>query len=438
MSGCLRKPTLSRLAGLVLLAVGLLAPSAAAQSDCTVPGQNAFVRNTLQDIYLWYRELPDPNPALFDAPEAYLEAVRYRPLDSSFSYITTAASSDAFYSDSQYIGFGFAMKLVAENDLRVTESYPDGPAFAAGMRRGHRIMAVNGRPVEQLLADGSLNAELGPSEIGVTARVTIRDLEGNDSELALVKRLVTIPTVSYVQAYDLPGGARVGYIVFRNFVQPSVAALDSAFAQLAEAGATELVLDLRYNGGGLVSVAQHLGGLIGGEVTAGHVFTRFVHNDKNSYRDTSYTFPQPGWQLGLTRLVVITTGASASASELVINAIRPFLPVTVVGDNSYGKPVGQYGFRFCSKILFPVAFSTRNAADEGDYFGGFVPDCPAPDDVLHAYGDPEEASLRAALEFVQTGRCSAEAAAQARARRLPLGLRQPWEGDGWRRLVGAY
>ena len=91
----------------VLLLIALAVPAAVrAQTDCTIPGQNLFVRNTLQDIYLWYRELPDPNPALFDSPEAYLEAVRFRPLDTSFSYITTESASDAFFSDSQFIGLG--------------------------------------------------------------------------------------------------------------------------------------------------------------------------------------------------------------------------------------------------------------------------------------------------------------------------------------------
>src|SRR5262245_59208021 len=96
---------------LVSLLIAVAVPAAArAQTDCTIPGQNMFVRNTLQDIYLWYQQLPDPNPALFDSPEAYLDAVRFRPLDTSFSYITTESASDAFFSDSQFIGLGIGLK----------------------------------------------------------------------------------------------------------------------------------------------------------------------------------------------------------------------------------------------------------------------------------------------------------------------------------------
>lgn len=417
-----------------ILLIVLAVPAAAqTQTDCTVPGQNLFVRNTLQDIYLWYRELPDPNPALFDSPEAYLDAVRFRPLDTTFSYITTESASDAFFSDSQFIGLGLGLKFEGQ-EIRLTEVYPQSPAFDAGLRRGYRILAINGAAVDDLIARGDVGDAFGPSEIGVQTTVRFRDLAGAEREASMVKRLVTIPTVSDTRVIDVEG-RKVGYLVFRNFVTPSNAALVSAFTQLRAQGATELVLDLRYNGGGLVSVAQNLGGLIGGTPTAGQTFVKFVHNDKNSFRDTTYLFPQMAASLNLSRVVVIATHASASASELIINSLRPFLPVTVVGDSTYGKPVGQYGFRFCAKVLYPVAFSGRNARDEGDYFGGIPADCRAADDLEHELGDGTEASLAEGLHFLASGSCSAGAAARARAAR---GLRRPVTRDGWRQLVGAY
>jgi C-terminal processing protease CtpA/Prc len=137
--------------------------------------------------------------------------------------------------------------------------------------------------------------------------------------------------------------------------------------------------------------------------------------------------------------VVITTRSSASASEGVINGLRPFIPVTVVGDTTYGKPVGQYGFDFCDKTLFPVAFQTRNARGEGDYFAGIPADCAAVDDLDHELGDPDEASLNEALEFLRTGNCTGTASAARSAHRVRearIGKGQPQ--DGWRQLVGAY
>ena len=188
----------------------------------------------------------------------------------------------------------------------------------------------------------------------------------------MVKRLVTIPTVSLTRVVDVDG-RKVGYLFFRNFVQPSTAALTEAFAALKAAGATELVLDLRYNGGGLVDVAVHLGSLIGGTRTNGQVMLNYVHNDKiGPTLNKTTRFANPEQALNLQRLVVITTRGSASASELVINSLRPFMPVTIIGDTTYGKPVGQYGLRFCDKVLYPVAFSIKNANLEGDFFDGLA------------------------------------------------------------------
>jgi len=416
------------------LAIALLcAVPAAAQNDCSVLGQNTFVRDKLQDIYFWYRELPDLNPALADSPEAYLEAVRYKPLDTSFSYITGRAANDAFYSDSQFIGFGFGTKLVSGDDYRVIQVFAESPASEAGLLRGDRILAVGGRTVTELLASGQLGPALGPSEIGYTTDVRLRTLDGSERSVTMTKRLVTIPTVSNTRLFEV-GGRVVGYLHFRNFVQPSFAALDAAFLTLEAAGASELVLDLRYNGGGLVSVAQYLAGLIGGYRTNGQVFTQFFHNDKNSTLNQVLRFGQPLHALSLERVVVITTRASASASELVINSLRPFIKVALVGETSYGKPVGQYGFNFCDKVLLPVSFTLRNAAGYGDFFGGFAPDCPAGDDIEHQLAEPAEASLAEALHFIGTGSCSAGARMRARTRDFRPLLRE----SGWQHLIGAY
>ena len=254
----------------------------------------------------------------------------------------------------------------------------------------------------------------------------------------MIKRVVTIPTVPLVTIQEA-AGRKTGYIVFKNFVEPSYVALDAAFAQLRDASATELVLDLRYNGGGLIAVAQHLGGLIGGDRTTGEVFAQYVHNDKQSSRNNAIRFPRPASAFPLSRLIVITTKSSASASELIINARRPFMPVIVVGDISYGKPVGQYGFRVCDKMLWPVSFSVQNARGQGDYYDGFAPDCRAPDDIDHALGNAQEASLAAALTYVATGACPAPSASRAASDRDRLGpaVRAHAE-NGWQALRVAY
>jgi len=195
------------------------------------------------------------------------------------------------------------------------------------------------------------------------------------------------------------------------------------------------VLDLRYNGGGLVDVAVHLSSLIGGALTNGQVLAVYDHNDKNRRYNTTLRFENPEQALSLSRLVVIATQSSASASELVINALRPYVPVAIIGDTTYGKPVGQYGITFCDKVLAPVAFALRNAAGEGDYFSGLAPTCAAADDIEHDLGDAAEASFAEALAYIRTGACSAQATSAARTLRL-LDTSPPL--TGFRSLINAY
>ena len=407
---------------------------------CSTTGQVSFVRDTLVQWYFWYKELPSPDPAGFSSPEAYLEAVRYKPLDTTFSYVTDKAASDAFYSESQFIGIGLGTRQTGEAELRVSQVFPGSPAADGGLARGDYLLTINSKAVPDLLRTGEIDTIFGPSTAGVVVTLTWRTLLAGDTRSAtLTKRPVTIPTVSATSVIAPRRGPRVGYVFFRNFVTPSVAALDTAFRQLKEEGADELVLDLRYNGGGLVSVARQLGSLIGGEATNGQVFIEFFHNDKQASRNTVQRFDLPASAIGFSRLVAITTRGSASASEGVINGLRPFIPVTLVGDTTYGKPVGQYGFDFCDKTLFPVAFETRNARGDGNFYGGIPADCAAGDDLDHEIGDPEEASLAEALEYLRTGSCTAAASTALkanRAREARIGRGVP--KDGWQQLVGAY
>ena len=413
----------------------LTGPTAANQ--CTTLGQCSYVRDVLQSFYYWYRQLPDPDPASFSSPEAYLEAVRYRPLDTTFSYVTSKASSDAFYSESQYIGFGFSFKQTGETELRLAQTFPGSPAAEAGMDRGDFLLSVNGKPVPDLIRSGEIGTVFGPEQVGVSADVAWRDMRGQERSATLTKSLVTIPTVS--QTAVIPeGSARVGYVHLRNFVQPSVEALSTAFAEVRDGGATDLVLDLRYNGGGLVTVSQHLASLVGGAPLVGKVFVQFTHNDKQASRNTTYDFQAKPQALGLSRLVVIATGSSASASEAVINGLRPYMDVKVVGDATYGKPVGQYGFEFCQKVLYPVSFLVTNARGEADYFDGIPADCAAADDLDHPLADAGEASLAEALHVLRTGRCSAAAAGQARALARLRAAVPPIRVDGWRQTINAW
>lgn len=431
---------MKRVLSSLALTFALLCPwTAAAQtgpSNCSVTSQNLYVRDVLNSYYYWYQFLPaGVSPTSYTSPEAYLEAVRYRPIDNSYSYITSAASNDAFYSDSQFIGYGLSTQTTS-TDLRVLQVFEASPALEATLERGDRITQVNGQSVAAMVAAGTIGGAFGASDVGVTSDIVFEKPNGDRKTARLVKRLVTIPTVSLTRVIE-SDGRKVGYLFFRNFVRPSEAALNDAFAALKAAGATELVLDLRYNGGGLVDVAVHLASLIGGTRTNGQVLLNYVHNDRvGPTLNKTTRFTNPEQALTLSRLVVITTRSSASASELVINSLRPYMPVAVIGDTTYGKPVGQYGFTFCEKVLAAVSFSIKNVNNEGDFFEGIPPTCAAADDSTHPLGDPAEGSFAEALSYLRTGTCSArsDVASRAMRRLVDDGPRV----SAWQALVNAW
>lgn len=422
--------------GLMVLAFVLCATGVSAQarpSACDITSQNLYVRSQLLNLYLWRIPLV-VDPARFDSPQGYLDAVRRLPDDARFSYVTSAAASTAFYSDSQFIGFGFSSRE-EPTAVVILQVFPDSPAADAGLERGARIEEIDGRAVADLAGTGELASAWGPSVEGIRVDIAFRTTDGRQRRAQMAKRPVTIPTVSQRQVFSVDG-RRVGYLHFRNFVRPSVAALDDAFADFAAQGVNELILDLRYNGGGLVDVAQHLGSLIGGRLTQGQVFASSLHNANNTSLDKTIRFTAIGG-LDLNRLTVIATQATASASELIINGLRPFMPVAVIGDRTYGKPVGQYLVEFCDKVLAPVSFSMVNADGEGQYFDGIPATCVVPDDPTRPLGDPAEASLAEALHFVRTGRCrpsvASSASSNAATRRAADGA-----ATGWMSLLNAH
>jgi membrane-associated protease RseP (regulator of RpoE activity) len=421
------------LASVIVLVITCAAPrvTSAQAVNCETTGKVLYARDVMDRFYLWYDRMPAVDPARYESPEAYLAAVRYRPIDESFSWITSRESFDALFRSSQSVGIGFSTE-VRGGEMRVLQVFPGSAGADAGLSRGDRIVEINGQAVAALIASGQINSALGEAEDGIEVDIAFITAAGTRRTARIVKRAYTIPTVSHTRVYTA-GSRRVGYIFLRNFVEPSVEALDAAFATLAAARIDDLVLDLRYNGGGLVNVAQHLASYIGGIRTEGRIFGEYFHNDKQTALNRILRFENKPPVAPFDRLIVITTGRSASASELVINGLRPFMPVILIGDRTYGKPVGQRVFTFCDKALAPVTFVLRNANGEADFFGGFAPTCSAADDVDFQLGDPGEASLKEALIFAGTGACTP----------TPAGTRQRVERartektEGWQSVVNA-
>ncbi len=372
-------------------------------SGCSVAEQNRFVYEAMQDVYLWNDELPVVDPASFESPEALLAALRV-PQDR-FSFINTIAADEAFFGGGQFVGIGLRSDQPEPGVLRIVEVFEGGPADRAGLQRGDRVLSVNGRPIAEVLDEEGFSASLGPAEIGVEVTMSWRTPDGRERAATLVKAVVTIPPVAMVSILDSAAGP-VGYLEFRNFVETASGPLQDAFATFKAAGVTQVVLDLRYNGGGLLTIAELFADLAGGGGAAGQPIYSLEYNAENSFRNETVPFRDRPASLAPQRLVFITTGATASASEMVVNALEPFYDVALVGERTLGKPVGQLAVPFCDKVLRPVSFRTVNALGEGDYFDGLPVDCPAEDDLDTPLGDPSEASLAEALHYIETGACS--------------------------------
>ncbi|HKC10943.1 MAG TPA: S41 family peptidase [Vicinamibacteria bacterium] len=408
--------------------------SAPSASDCSVAGENAQILSIMQSWYYWYQTLPShANAANYASSNALLDALRQQPLDR-FSYITTQAANQSFYGAGQYVGYGLGFALSASNNLDVNQVFPGSPADQAGLTRGDTVTAVNGVSVPTLVANNQLDSALASGTPGVNKTFAYTSLQSQTYTVTLTSAVITQPTVGQVQVFD-DGRERVGYFLFNSFIDPSNSQLDQAFAQFASQGVTHVVIDERYNGGGEVSVAQHLASLIAGNSYAGKSLATLTYNDKHTSQNETITFPSIASPLSLTQVFFITTGSSASASEFIINALRPFMDVVTVGAATFGKPVGEDGFNVCTDVLYPITFKIANVSGYGDYFNGLPATCPAADDLGHALGDPNEASLATALSYIRTQSCP-HAAARPNASRATSP--RPWARDGWRQLINAY
>jgi carboxyl-terminal processing protease len=390
---------------------------------CTVADEKNSILSTMQDWYFFNSpDFPGQtakyngiNLANYATANDLLDFLRYQPtqFDRGFSFITTVAADQQFLGQGEFVGFGFGSKFVdapLNEDLRFTRVFAGSPADQAGFQRGFRILELDGRTIAEINQAEGVNAALGPADEGFTVEFLIRDSNGMEFTVQVSKALVTIDPVPPVPNRIIDfNGRPVGYINFRTFISTADPALDGVFAQFQAQNVRDLIIDVRYNGGGLVSVAERLGDLIGGAaLPAGSIFSRTLFNPDRASNNDERRFAQLANSIAmLDSVVFIITGSSASASELMINSFLPHTTVVIVGSLSGGKPVGQSAFDFCANTqrFRLVTFEIVNALNQGRYFGGIPADCPAEDDLDFPLGDANEASLAAALTRIDTGQC---------------------------------
>lgn len=378
-------------------------------------------------VYLWYNRMPTVKASDYDNPEEILEALRYRPQDR-WSFVTDYESFMASMQGS-FVGHGIRMSLDPANNVRVVSLYEGSDLWPKGVRRGWIVKEINGTPIAPVFISGdntTYNNLMGQPTAGVTNIFKFINPDGQELTYSSTKSSFTINSVTASKILDLASG-KTGYLCFETFIEPSEQELNEAFANFKANNVTDLIIDLRYNTGGYMDIAQQLSSLVLTWNDTTKVCYKLTYNSLVGPEwNESYKFVRTASPLGLDRVVFITTRSSASASEVVINSLRPYVDVKIVGDTTHGKPAGMniWGFPFPSDsnpdpdyeyVFAPITFEYLNANDEGRFYDGIPPDVRAADDITRDFGDPQEASLSAAIG-VLAGTKSATAIPVTRSR----------------------
>lgn len=395
--------------------------------SCELADQKTWLANYFDAWYFWYKLSPRPDPALHPTLDGYFDALLYGgdatfPADR-YSYFQTTESFNLFFGDGKTLGYGLFVAGVEvegqpEQPLRVRYIEPKSDAAAQGLARGDEIVSVNGRPASELIAANDYTA-LSPAAEGEQLNLVVRR-DGADRAVRLTAGIYTLTPVSGASVVTTPLGSKMGYVLVKDMIDPVQTPLATAFQQFKAQGVRDVVLDLRYNGGGRVAVGRSVASYVNGPLTAGKVYAQLLYNDKRSAYNEAFRFESPVSALGLARVYVLTGPRTCSASEQLVNGLRPFVEVVTIGDTTCGKPVGFLPDSQCGNTYSVVNFESVNADNAGRYFDGLGPTCAAADDLSRPLGAPDEGLLAAARQHADTGSCPI-----TQTRRLPQRLRAP-------------
>jgi len=398
-----------------------------------------------QQTYYWNVGMPSYsafNPRQYSSNNAVLAALKALPSTGGkdkYSFIddgSVASQLGGVGGD-----YGFSANFDATDLLRVKYVYPGSPADLKGLKRGYQLVKVNGGGTSR--SSSTDIANLNASIFGDNPSISLTFVKpgGGTQDIVINRASYNINPVLFTNTYTI-GAKKVGYIVFNSFTTNAAAALDAAFSKFTTDGITELVVDLRYNGGGSVATSELFTNLIAPPAQNGKVmYTTYwtqtmqdnqatiLQNQKfyakgndgvtrmYSYFDYSYKptaaagnqeiFAKRGALNGLTRVYFLVTSGTASASELLINNLKPVVDVKLIGKTTYGKPVGFFSIRIDKNDLYIPQFQTKNQLNQGDYFMGMNVDKDVADDLTKDFGDPSEKMLAQALYYSANNNFSA-------------------------------
>jgi carboxyl-terminal processing protease len=410
----------------------------------TLDTERRWVRSYMNEAYLWYREIPtvNSNDPLFNTasvPESldnYFLALKTPAVTPSgkdkdeFSFTFPTAEWEALSGSGIVAGFGAEWILgspIPPRNVRIAYVEPNTPAASNSLARGNTVVSVNGVSIDDNTTAGIavLNEALfspvnGRSYAFVVSSGTVQrsvTLSAQQITKAPVQNVRTIATAS----------GNVGYMTFNDHILPAEGQLVSAFNTLAAANVSDLVLDLRYNGGGFLYIASQVGYMVAGAArTSNKTFERLQYSDKRAsdtndpdsntpFYNTVSGQPNTGTSgstalptLNLNRVYVLASPGTCSASESIVNGLRGIgVTVVLIGGTTCGKPYGFTAKDNCGISYFPIEFQGVNDVGFGDYADGFAPTatCNVPDDLSRALGDSSEGMLAAALSHRVSGSC---------------------------------
>jgi carboxyl-terminal processing protease len=418
----------------------------------TSTDENNWLRSWTNDLYLWYSEVPDQDPAKYQTPDYFklLKTSATSPTGApkdKFHFTETTADWESLSTANVDVGYGVQFDVVApEVPRHIVIAFTEAGSAASqpplNLARGAVILAIDGNDINTTTKTGvqALNAGLSPAAAGETHTFQVQDLGSSSSRLVtLTAATVTTHSVGATQTFATATGV-VGYLLFNNQLAHAETELVSAINTLQTAGVTDLVLDMRYNGGGYLDIASELAYMIAGpQMTAGQTFELIQFNSKHPSTDPvtgnaisptpfhtmtlglSVTRGQALPTLNLQKVYVLTSSGTCSASEAVMNSLQGVgVQVIQVGTTTCGKPYGFYPQDNCGTTYFSIEFEGVNARSFGSYSDGFVPTpavasstgtdfklpgCVVQDDFTHALGDQNESLLFSALSYRASGSC---------------------------------
>ena len=398
-----------------------------------------FLRSWSFETYLWFEDLPDINPNNSDTPQAYFNRLVSNKRTASGSYkdnfhfYEPTESEEAWTAGITY-GYGLNLKVDWDIPRTITVVYSDtaSPAANKDIKRGAKIISIDNQSVATMNVNTLIDA-LYPSQINAVHEFEILDVDASETrKVTLESASLDTDSVSVAKILE-HNDSKIGYVQFNTFIPDAQDQWVAAINKLTQAGVTDLVVDMRYNGGGYIAVASQVAYMIAGSNTTGKVFYQDVANAKMPAEE-AWDFIDTGLYgtnkylalptLNLTRVYVLATSGTCSASELVINSLRGIgVSVYLIGDTTCGKPYGFLPQPNCGTTYYTIQFKAINAKGFGEYSDGFIPSttdngldkvkgCVVADDLNHQLGDPEEALLAAALTLRATGACPIAAAAR--------------------------